>query len=141
MQVVGNCPQCGAPIWSEGQGFFSNRAPAITYSCGCRKVRTPVPKCKTDDPYDRDTVSEALDAMFARHGTVSELGGCIREGCDIRKACDEVVGEYSKAYQPGYGLCVDVLQMIAGDTGYASKVAATALECRERIEQANEIDG
>ncbi len=81
-----------------------------------------------------DTLSEALDAMFARKGTVSELGGCIKEGCDIREACDEIVSEYSKAYRPGYGLCVDVLQMIAGGSGYASEVAAAALECRLRIE-------
>ncbi len=62
MQVVGNCPQCGAPIWSEGQGFFSNKAPAITYSCECRLAKTPVPKS------EGHVVYEVADVEYSRGG-------------------------------------------------------------------------
>ena len=48
MQVVGNCPQCGAPIWALMDFPPADvwKPPENTYSCECRKVKTPVPKCR-----------------------------------------------------------------------------------------------
>ncbi len=66
MQVVGNCPQCGAPIWSDiAQNSHGAIAPPwITYSCECRLAKTPVTKCDMSQG-EVDNLANVFSGMAA----------------------------------------------------------------------------
>ncbi len=39
LQIVGNCPDCGAPIYGE-KNCEGKKAPKVTYSCECRNKQS-----------------------------------------------------------------------------------------------------
>ena len=58
MQVVGNCPQCGGPIWGATWGPGYSQRPANQYSCECHLAKTPVAKCEGHPVYNRPAIPD-----------------------------------------------------------------------------------
>lgn len=78
LQVVGQCPKCGAPIYVQEPYTYSSVISEPRYNCMCRMEKpTPCPACAAKDERIRKLEEFAVYAAHLGHleGRVYSLGG------------------------------------------------------------------